>query len=148
MANRDIRTQIATSAGVVLEDTTQSATFDTAWYSLNGAEYFGFVLNLGAISGTSPTIDIDVEFTMDGGTTVWTDFPPAANDETENATGTNSGFSFTQITTSDYQVMAYWVNPFPNDNNCKVRLEVTLGGSTPTIYVNDAYLIARRFGKY
>jgi hypothetical protein len=147
MANRDIRVQLEDSSGNSLEGVTKSASFDTGWYSLNGAEYFGFILNLGAISGTSPTINIDVEFTMDGGTTVWTEFPNAPNAESITGVTTNAGV-FTEISTSDQQASVYYVNPFPNNNNCKVRLEVTFGGSSPTVVINDAYLIARRWGKY
>ena len=148
MANRDIKIAMSDSAGTNLSGVTKSATFDTAWYSLNGLEYFGFVLDLGAVSGTSPTLDIDLEFTMDGGTTVFTDFPPAVNDETENITTTNSGISFTQMVTSDQQTTMYWVNPFPNDNNIKIRLECTIAGSSPTFLIDNWYLVARRYGKY
>jgi hypothetical protein len=147
MANRDIKIAMADSSNATLTGATKTDSFDTAWYALDGLEYFGFVVDIGAVSGTSPTLDIDVEFTMDSGTTVFTEFPNAANAEAIAGISTNAA-GFTQITTSDAQAAAYWQNPFPNDNNIQVRLECTVGGTGESIAIDNIYLVGRRFGKY
>ncbi|MHC4145686.1 MAG: hypothetical protein ACYSUD_13010 [Planctomycetota bacterium] len=146
MANRDIKVEMLKSTGVSLA-AAQTATFDTQWYSLNGVEYFGFVVDVGVVTGTNPTLDIDVEFTMDGGTTVFTEFPNTINAEAISGVGTNAA-GLTQITTSDAQHMVYYLNPFPNDNNCQVRLECTIGGTSPSFTLDNIYLVAKRVGKY
>jgi hypothetical protein len=78
MANRDFKIAMADSGGTSLTAATKTDSFDTAWYSLSGVEYFGIVVDIGAVSGTSPTLDIDVEFSLDGGTTVFTEYPVSA----------------------------------------------------------------------
>ncbi|MHC4145714.1 MAG: hypothetical protein ACYSUD_13155 [Planctomycetota bacterium] len=147
MANRDFKIAMADSGGTSLTAATKTDSFDTAWYSLSGVEYFGIVVDIGAVSGTSPTLDIDVEFSLDGGTTVFTEYPVSANAEAISGVSTNAA-GLTQITTSDAQVAMYWQNMFPNDNNCKVRLECTVGGTGESIAIDNIYLVGRRFGKY
>jgi hypothetical protein len=147
MANRDIKIAMADSGGTSLTGATKTDSFDTAWYSLNGLEYFGFVFDIGAVSGTSPTLNTDVEFTMDGGTTVFTEFPVATNLEAGAGVTTNIA-TLSEITTSDAQLTKYWLNPFPNDNDIKVRLECTVGGTGESFAIDNIYLVGRRFGKY
>lgn len=147
MANRDVKIAMEDSDGATLTGATKTDSFDTAWYSLSGLEYFGVILDLGAVSGTSPTLDIDVEFTMDGGTTTFTEFPTGANTEAIAGVGTGAA-GLTQITTSNAQVMMYWVNPFPNDNDLQVRFECTVGGTGESFGIDNFYLIGRRWGKY
>ena len=146
MANRDIKTAMLKSTGASLA-AAQTATFDTAWYSLNGLEYFGFVVDVGVVTGTNPTLNINVEFTVDGGTTVFSEFPVSTNVEAGTGVTTNNAI-MAEITTSDAQTAIYWPNPFPNDNDCKVRLECTIGGTSPSFTLDNIYLVARRWGKY
>ena len=147
MANRDIKKTLKKSTGAVLSGQTLSADTATESFALSGLEYFGIVVDLGAISGTTPTLDIKAQVSFDAGTTWLNAVPPAPNTSAHSAS-TNQTAQVAQITTSDIQTAEYWVNPFPNDNNVIARFNFDLGGTSPTIVVDNAYLIARRWGKY
>jgi hypothetical protein len=147
MANRDLKKTLVKSTGAVLSGQTLSADTATESFALSGLEYFGIVVDLGAISGTTPTLDIKAQVSFDAGTTWLNAVPPAPNTSAHSAS-TNQTAQVAQITTSDIQTAEYWVNPFPNDNNVIARFNFDLGGTSPTIVVDNAYLIARRWGKY
>jgi hypothetical protein len=147
MANRDLKKTLKKSTGAVLSGETLSADTATESFALSGLEYFGIVVDLGAISGTTPTLDIKAQVSFDAGTTWLNAVPPAPNTSAHSAS-TNQTAQVAQITTSDIQTAEYWVNPFPNDNNVIARFNFDLGGTSPTIVVDNAYLIARRWGKY
>jgi hypothetical protein len=147
MANRDLKKTLKKSTGAVLSGQTLSADTATESFALSGLEYFGIVVDLGAISGTTPTLDIKAQVSFDAGTTWLNAVPPAPN-TSAHSVSTNQTAQVAQITTSDIQTAEYWVNPFPNDNNVIARFNFDLGGTSPTIVVDNAYLIARRWGKY
>jgi len=139
MANRDIKKVLKDSSGVNLTAVAKTATFKSEAIALSGLEYFGIVVDLGAVTGTTPTLVITVQETLDGGTT-WLDaYPAAANSPTQAALASMN----TNIETGEY-----WVNFLPNDNDCKVRFNFTIGGTSPSYTLTNVYFVARRFGKY
>jgi hypothetical protein len=105
----------------------KTATFDTDWVDVGNTEWFGLYIETESSSGTSPTLDIDVEGTIDGGTTVLQDYPAAENSQT--------GAAMTQIT-GDTVAFKAWRNFFPvgasGGLNGRVRFEVTIGGTSPS----------------
>jgi hypothetical protein len=147
MANRDIKTVMKDSSGVVLSGVAKTATFNSQGYSLNGLEYFGIVLDMGVVTGTTPTLNIAVSTTLDGGTT-WIDtFPATVNVENLAGEGTNRAI-LAEIATSDVDTAKYWQNWLPNDNDAQIRFEFTVAGTSPSFTITNAYFVARRFGKY
>ena len=147
MANRDLKVVINDSDGNALTGVTKTATFNSQGYSLDGLEYFGIVLDMGAVSGTSPLLDVNADITLDGGTTWIECCPNAANSENLSPV-TTTRVTLAQFSTSDVQTSAYWVNFLPNNNDAQVRFTFTIAGSSPTFLFDNAYLVARRWGKY
>jgi hypothetical protein len=138
MANRDILTAMKDSDGVSVA-AAQTATFKSETYSLSGLEYFGIIVDLGTVTGTTPTLVITVQLSVDGGTTWLDTYPDGANSATQAALASMN----TNIETAEY-----WLNILPNDNNAVVRFNFTIGGTSPSFTITNAYFVARRFGKY
>lgn len=118
------------SSGNALSVLTKTASFDTAWYSTGGCSRIGIVVIAASVTGTSPTLDIDFEFSPDGGTTTVPVFPDGANSETQA--------DMAQITAADQQMIFHEV-AYPASSNARWRLECTIGGTNPsfdlTIYM-------------
>lgn len=79
-----------------------------AFEVLSVAEPFGFGLVARDNGGTTPTLDVDIETSMDGGTT-WTVLD-----------------SFTQVTTTDTSEI---ISPSPLPPAALIRAAVTVGGT-------------------
>jgi hypothetical protein len=87
-----IRVPLKTAAGLAVNGlvvTGQTADFDTLAVAPKGAIRVGLFVNVSAEDSASGTIDIDIEQSLDKGTT-WIDMPQSANSQT--------GADVTQIT--------------------------------------------------
>ena len=105
-----------------------TASFDTNWVGLSGAQYIAIWLKMDETAG-SGTFDIDVEVSDDNGTTVF-DMPQDLNSETKAA--------FTQVT-GDINALRMWrLPPSGPDSNMKLRLEFT-AASSPTYTITARY---------
>jgi hypothetical protein len=109
------------SSGNQLSALTKTDSFDTAWYSTGGCSRIGIVVITTNSGGTSPTLDIDFEFSPDGGTTTVPIMGDAANSETQMA--------MAQITGDDQQMIWHECG-YPAAS--RWRLEVTIGGTSET----------------
>lgn len=118
------------STSAVLDQDTRTATFQSQAYNLSDSEWFGLYLKLENISGTSPTLDVNVQFSPDGGTTWSSIYPDGENSETNAALAQVTG-------SSDVEVMRYWRNIVPlqatgSGLNPQIRFNFTFGGTSPS----------------
>ncbi len=132
MANLHINRVLKDSAAASLAALAKTATFNSEILNLTGYDMFGVSLDIGTVSGTSPTLDIKVQRRLDG--TTWVDhYPQAENSETQA--------TFAQITATK-EVSKEWPI-WPHE---KIRLVFTIGGTSPSFTFTEARLVARRFG--
>lgn len=134
MANLGNWIQLEDASDVSLKGAAKTATFTTADYSFSfNPKRVGIWLDL-TVTGTSPTLNIDFELTMDGAT--YGDFAQAADTITTAEPG--------QITATGAYL--YWIEnavPFGDDTtNFRMRLECTIGGTNPSFTFNEARLFA------
>lgn len=109
------------STGAALNATSHTASFDTEWVGVGGAERVAFWIKADETAGTG-TYDIDVEVSDDAGTTVF-DMPNTFDSETKA--------QFTQLA-ADINVVRWWYLPATGaDSNMQVRLEF-IAASSPT----------------
>ena len=140
MANRDLRVEMKDSNGVGLKGVAKTATFTSQGYSVNGLEYFGILIDQGAIAGTTPTMNVSVDFSLDGGTTWIAKYPAAENSQTQAA--------LAEVVSTVVDSFKCWINLLPNDNNAQVRFNFVLAGTSESYTFTNVYFIARRWGKY
>jgi hypothetical protein len=116
------------SNGVALNGLAKTATFDTAWYNLGACDFFGILVKA-TVTGTSPTLDIDVEMTPDSSASsvVVHNYPAAVNSQTQAA--------IAQITATSTPSPEFWPNFIPlrgSGATPAVRFECTIGGTNPS----------------
>ena len=105
----------------------------SAWYDLK-FDWFMLVLDLGTVAGTSPTLDVEVQCSFDGGTTAIAFYPQTfGNTQTfaqlDQHTGTGVG-------------MGYFRNTMPNGaGNPKVRFNMNVGGTSPSFGIDTFRLV-------
>ena len=118
-------------SGADINSTVHTADFDTDWKGCAGAQRVCIWVNVVAASGTSPTLDIDLEATPDNGTTVC-EFPQAANSQTVA--------DLAQLTTTGNTACKWFeLPPSGPDSQMKFRLECDLGGTTPSFTLKVWY---------
>jgi len=134
------------STGVLVNAAAQTSDFLSEPIDLSGCDRFGIVLDVASFGGTSPTCDITVEMTLDGGSTWLTTDPSDLN------SGTQAGL--TQITGA-IETSEFWdrylprLKPGRNPGNYGssaspvplVRFKFDLGGTSPSLVVTNAYTI-------
>ena len=129
MANRGAIVEPLVS-GAALKGSAKTATFTTDGFSFsrNGARV-GLWLDL-TVTGTNPTLNIDFEHTMDGttyGAVYPTTFATQAQADMDEITATGVYFNWFENGI-----------PFADDtSNFKMRLECTIGGTTPSFTFNE-----------
>lgn len=99
----------------VIDDATISATSNSAAIAAPDADTFSLALQVDNTAGTSPTLDIDVEWSDDGGSTWFT-----AEGDTDD---------FTQVDSTDTNVVATLTRRAPH-----YRLAYTIGGTDSPSY--------------
>ncbi len=133
MANIALKKQIKDSSGNLLAGVAKTATFNSEALDLKGHRRVHVVLDIGTVSGTSPTLDIKWQQTLDG--TTWIDhFPIKQGSETQAA--------FAQITATK-EVSEWFDNPIGADGSTKVRLVWTIGGTSPSFTITDARILTQ-----
>jgi hypothetical protein len=104
-----------TAAALAADDYSESI-------KLSGLSKFGIAIDQGTVTGTNPTLDVTPEITFDG--TNYLSMPVSVGAETAAA--------LTQITTTGDDRVEWWDNPYPSNDNCKIRFKFDTGGTTPT----------------
>lgn len=129
------------SDSAALTAVAKTATFNSETLNLQGYATFCLVLDIGTVSGSSPTMDPKVQLTLDGGTTWLDTYPVTLNSETQAA--------MTQLTGTG-ETTECWRNVFPvvagfstaaSSVTPRVRFVFTFGGSSPSFTFTNAYIV-------
>ena len=91
---------------------------------LGGLSSFGIMIDQGAVTGTSPTLDISPQISYDSGTTWVTEMPAEF--------GSTTAAALAQMTTTGHDRIGVWANPFPADSDVKLRFLFDTGGTSPS----------------
>ena len=139
----DSQVLITDAAGGVLDGLTRSATFNSIYYKLQGAEWFGIFVETTNKGGTTPTLTVTVEWTPDSSITtpIRTEYPGAAN---VDGIATQAGLPV--ISDANETNMEYWGNVVPLSNSAAVRFIFTIGGSAGQTFDIRAYLFTANRG--
>lgn len=108
------RTATATGSGVNTLARVGAITGEAEGYT----RHMHVFQTIGTVSGTSPTLDLTVEGSIDGGTTYFTLTPSAA---------------WTQVTASTSKQVRRYEGPIPP----LVRAVATIGGTTPSFGTHE-----------
>lgn len=135
--------ELKNDAGAKFSAAALTATDNSESLRVYGLDTVGLAIDLPTVSGTSPTLDIKVEISFDGGTN-WAEFPDDVNSETQA--------TFTQITAAG-DVSKYWTIPFATEKDDDagkyplVRFVFTVGGTNPSFTFTRIQILARSFMK-
>lgn len=124
------RIQVKDSDGAAVETQTKTATFNTQAVNPKGATRIGLYVDVGAKSGTTPTLDVTFQMSVDQGSE-WVAMPAAANSQTQAA--------MTQVTT-DGIAYEFYECAIPEAYG-RVRAVFTIGGTSPTFTFGDVYWV-------
>ncbi len=102
-------------------DISSESTFNTDTVRIKG-DWIGLYQYATVSGGTSPTVDVTLQVSFDGGTT-WI----SASEDKNSATQ----ISLTQLTATGGEEQ-FFINPHPNDSNILYRATVTIGGTLST----------------
>jgi hypothetical protein len=122
-----------TISGAVVAGTTISDSFNTDGVAIGPFRKFAVYFLTGTVTGTSVTLDMVVQISLDGGTT-WFAMPDGANSQTGAALG--------QLTEASDDTVAFewWETPGGLANSAipvQVRVKGTVTGSSEIIPVVD-----------
>jgi hypothetical protein len=123
MAFSSVNRLLKNDAGQEINSLSISADDYSETLNLNGYRKVGIWVDAGTFTGTSPTCDIKVEWSADGGSN-WVEFPVSSNSVTQAA--------LVQLTTSnDADVhFEYWDNVVGSPLG-RLRFFFDLGGTSP-----------------
>jgi hypothetical protein len=130
-----VTVHLANSSGVdqgpLANAGSQVATFDTMPVAPKGAQRVGLYVSVSAVTGSSPTFDIDLEQSFDKAAS-WAEMPQSADVETVA--------ELTQITATGN--VFRWFEFIGDVEFARIRGEFTLGGSsTPGMTFDQAWWI-------
>jgi len=135
------------SAGTLVTAAAHTADFTSEIIPVSGCDRFGFWFIITPVSGTTPTLDIELQTSFDNGS-VWIPFYPSDLNSQTTA-------SFTQITAASTGVSKYYdryvprLKPGRNPGNAGaaeqpipvVRLNFDTGGTSPSFTFTLAKLV-------
>ena len=131
------------SDGAALTAATKTATFESQTVNGGNADQLCLILDIGTVSGSTPTLNVKLQVTLDNGTTWLDTYPGASNAETQAA--------FTEITASK-ETMECYPNWLPSVGSFsasgiipRMRFVFTIGGASPSFLFTNAYLVRREF---
>jgi hypothetical protein len=124
MALRGRFKDLKNDAGTLVSAAALTADDYSETLSLGGLDSFGIMIDQGAVTGTSPTLDVSPQISYDSGTTWVTQMPAEFGSTTAAALAQQS-------TTGDDRV-GVWKNPFPADSDVKLRFFFNTGGTSPS----------------
>ena len=133
--------------GLVLEGQTGfTADFYSSWVNPGNADFIGVAVDLSAFAGTSETLNMILEITMDSGasTVVTFRYPDAANSPTlDNATTNQAALTQIPDGDTDSQSIGYWRNIVPQRGagSARVRLFFNVANTVTALTVDSAYWI-------
>jgi len=135
------------SAAARVDAAAHTATFNSEAVDLSGCDFFGLYLDVGTVSGTSPTCNIKVQSSFDGGSN-WVDFYP--DDLT-----TSTQATIAEITTTSADTGAMFARYMPSLKPGRnpgvtgadeqpvpvVRFVFTIAGTSPSFTFTRAHLV-------
>jgi len=135
------------SAGAKWNAAAHTATFTSEVLNLGECDRWGILLDVGTVSGTSPTLNIEVQTSFDGGTT-WLDTYP-----TQAASGSQANLA--EITAST-EISEVWDRHIPCERpnapvlgggsfTPRVRFNCVIAGTSPSFTITNAYFYTLRF---
>lgn len=142
MANSDIIRQLLRDDDTDFTGTDIDADDNSEWIKPKDFEEFGLILDIGTESGTSPTLDIKVQMSLDGGTTALDTYPATANSETQA--------TLTQITAA-IETSKFWENRLALSGegtiDPRIRFVFDTGGTSPVFPCTGAWIVLRKRGR-
>lgn len=142
MANVHTWRFLKDSSGTILDGVAKTATFSSETLKPGNASHIALLCDVNTVSGTSPTLDIKAQISMDGGTT-WLDCYqgkwPATIASNKNAT---DQAALAQITaaTETMEVFPNWCAPQASSTiNPVMKFVFTIGGTNPS-FTSDFYI--------
>lgn len=136
MANREVLKVLKDSAGAALTAVAKTATFNSDKVRVpTGMDRVGLILDIGTVSGTSPSMTPKVQMSIDGGTTWLDTFPGADNAETQA--------SLAAITATK-ETSEFWPLRLPSIASSSsivpyVRFVFTVTGTSPSFTFTNAW---------
>ncbi len=128
------------SSDVSLSVVAKTATFNTEDVRVGDWDYIGIGVKTESSSGTSPTLDVKMQVSWNGGTSYWDAYPDDANSETQAA--------LAQITGNAEKIRVWpcWIRSIRDEESKTpvVRFVFTIGGTSPSFTITSR-LIARKF---
>jgi hypothetical protein len=141
MANRAFVRNLKDSSGNVLSGVAKAATFNSEALDPNGFDLIGLVVDINTVTGTSPTLDIKMQMSIDGGTTWLDTYPQGVDTETQ--------WTLAQIQTAK-ETSAFIRNWFPVSGSSgvdpRVRFVFTIGGTNPSFTLTNIYVVVKDLG--
>ena len=135
---------IAPYTKLIFSGTTVAASQNSAAITLPLADSYSFILDVGTITGTSPTFDVCIQMSPDGGTTYydWWRFAQvtAAGQRrltTQPVQGRGEAGTEAAITTAGTGALSANANTTQN-----VRVEITAGGTSPSAATLKVWVVA------
>ncbi len=133
-------------AGVEVNAVAKTATWNSEWFSPKDFDLIGLLLIL-TVTGTSPTLDVKLQMSEDGGTTARDVWPDAVNTESTSANTTDQALMAQKTATG------VAIKFFPNwltisgagSLDPKARFVFTIGGTNPS-FTTSAILILKYAG--
>jgi hypothetical protein len=139
MAGLEVHRYLKHSDGTELNGYSMTASFESEDLDIGEFDEFGLTVLAADESGTSPTIDVSIEWSPDNGTTNMANYPAALNSQTQAA--------MTQITT-DGNACKFWpVFSVVKKNGAlatKIVVQFTLGGTSTPSYTLTCWLTCRK----
>jgi len=118
-------------AGATLSGATKTADDFSETINLRSSR-FGFAIDCGTVSGTTPTLDAKIEWRATPSGTWQTTFPVASGNAQAAA-------QLPQCTTTGDQKIAWFENPFPSDVDIELRLFIDIEGTTPSFDIDNLW---------
>ena len=135
MANVSTEGSLQISGADISSYDASAADVQTDWVNASG-DWLGILVEATISGGSSPTLDCQLQFTRDGGTTVH-DFPADNNSGTQAA--------LTQMTsTATGKECRFWLNPFPGGASYQWRVNFNQGGTVSVMTIVEARHFSRK----
>lgn len=137
---------IATYSAVLYSAATVTANGNSATFNLPQGDSYAFIADVGTITGTSPTFDISIQGSPDGGTTWYTfwrfaQFTAAAVRrlvvqpmQGRGEAGTEAAIGTTGALNANC--------PFPALSSATARINILVGGTSPSAATIKVWIVA------
>lgn len=130
--------ELLDTASVAYAGTAMTASEVSESINVKGYLFVGLGIDLGTVSGTSPTLDADLEISFDDGS-VWFNLPEDVNSTTQAA--------MTQKTSTGEKEFKYFAVPSVETAGVNpgerplLRVQFTVAGTSPSFGIDNIYLV-------